>query len=111
LSIGRRDVPALLVLDMKQNLLFAFQQQSQSCDALGSRFMADLMALMPKIWPEGTQLDQLFRDWPGEVGSLHASLPLRLAAGLHALVMSGQTRNWRHFTRPIRPMGQSFPRP
>lgn len=41
-------------------------------------------------WPDDTALAQHFSAWPGEIGPRGASLPLRLASGLHALVLSGQ---------------------
>jgi hypothetical protein len=67
----------------------AFARQAEACAALGSPFMAGLMALLPEVWPEGTALAARLSDWEGDVGPAGASLPLRLAGGLHALVLMG----------------------
>jgi hypothetical protein len=68
----------------------AFQGQVKACAALGSPFMARLMRLLAEHWPMDTALAQRFADWPGDVSAMGASLPLRLAGGLHALVLQGR---------------------
>jgi hypothetical protein len=72
---------------MQPNLQSAFAEQSAACASLGSAFMADLMQILPEVWPEDTRLAALCANWPGEVGPREASLPLRIAGGLHALVL------------------------
>lgn len=71
-------------------LAAAFASQSESCAALGSPFMARLMALCAARWPEHGAVADALRDWPGDLGPSAASLPLRIASGLHALALSGQ---------------------
>jgi hypothetical protein len=67
----------------------AFTAQGRACFALGSPFMAAFMAEVLDCLPAGALRDRI-ADWPGEVGPEAASIPLRLAAGFHALALSGQ---------------------
>ena len=68
----------------------AFRDQAQACDALGSPLMARLMAgLADRLSPGDPVSDQVL-GWPGDPSSKVDSLPLRLAGGLHALVLTGQ---------------------
>ena len=71
-------------------LQLAFLSQARSCNALGSAFMGRLMGLLAQYWPDDTSVAQRFAIWPGDVSSAGASLPLRIAGGLHALVLNGQ---------------------
>ena len=71
------------------NLRAAFHSQSKACGALGSPFMARLLMILAENWPEGTPLDRHFATFSGDIGPSGASLPLRLAGGLHALVRRG----------------------
>lgn len=65
------------------------RQQAAACAALGSPLMARVLTLLAGGLVPGTPLaDRLFA-WPGDIGPYGASLPLRLAGGLHALVLSG----------------------
>ncbi|MDG1862559.1 MAG: DUF2332 family protein [Yoonia sp.] len=67
----------------------AFLAQAGHCDALGSPFMGRLCRLFAQHdWPE-TPLRDLMVGWEGDVSSTGQSLPLRLAGGLHALVLNG----------------------
>ena len=66
----------------------AFEAQAVHCRALGSPFMARMLPLIPDALPDGPVLDRL-ASWPGDVGPLGDSVPLRLAGGLHALVLRG----------------------
>ncbi|RID92717.1 DUF2332 family protein [Gemmobacter lutimaris] len=75
---------------MADRLPAAFAEQAANCAALGSPFMERLMRHLAAHWPDDTALAQHFAAWPGEIGPRGASLPLRLASGLHALVLSGQ---------------------
>lgn len=72
-------------------LAAAFAYQARSCAALGSPFMERLLTTLPQVWPQTGALAQTCADWPGEIGPNGASLPLRVAGGLHALVLSGQS--------------------
>ncbi|MGX9355155.1 DUF2332 domain-containing protein [Roseobacteraceae bacterium S113] len=74
-----------------ERLSHAFTWQSDSCRALGSPFMGRLMALCAERWPEQGAVALKARNWPGDLGPKSASLPLRIAGGLHALVLTGQS--------------------
>lgn len=66
----------------------AFLSQARSCEALGSPFMDQLLRLLARIWPSETTLGRTCANWPGaDLGPTGASLPLRIAGGLHALVL------------------------
>lgn len=67
----------------------AFDVQSKACGDLGSDFMQRLMGLFAtRDWPESTVKNRIFR-WPAPIGPRDASVPLRLAGALHALVLQG----------------------
>jgi hypothetical protein len=66
----------------------AFRHQSRACAALGSPFMAGLMALCADRLGRGAVAERVL-GWEGEVGPAGASVPLRLAGALHALVRDG----------------------
>ncbi len=65
----------------------ALADQSRHCAALASPFMGRLMALLSMQWPLPGAVAEKLEAWPGEVGARAAALPLRLAGGLHALVL------------------------
>lgn len=69
----------------------AFGQQARACAALGSPFMERLLTTLADIWPETGTLAETCAAWRGDIGPGGASLPLRIAGGLHALVLSGQS--------------------
>ena len=67
----------------------AFAHQGEACAALGSPFMGQLCGLFAqRAWPD-TSLTQRFSRWDGDISGAAQSLPLRLAGGLHALVLQG----------------------
>jgi hypothetical protein len=66
----------------------AFRDQARACGALGSPFMARLMALCADRLAKGTVAQRVL-EWDGEVGPSGDSVPLRLAGALHALVRDG----------------------
>ena len=76
-------------------LAAAFLEQASHCDKLGSAFMARLLRLMAQHWPIEGALAQRLEAWPGDIGPKGASLPLRLASALHALVLNGQSAQLR----------------
>lgn len=67
----------------------AFLHQANACAELGSPFMGQLMRLCAENWSEALPMARKFAEFPGDIGPSGASLPLRLAGGLHALVLSG----------------------
>lgn len=68
----------------------AFQRQARACAALGSPFMGQLLSLLATDWPENSPLARRCDAWAGDIGPGGASLPLRIAGGLHALVLNGR---------------------
>ncbi len=68
----------------------AFRAQARACAALESPFMERLLTLLAEEWPVEGELARTCADWPGDIGPHGASLPLRVAGGLHALVLSGR---------------------
>lgn len=72
------------------DLQSAFLKQAEACRKFGSPFMGRLMELLAEHWPDDTELARRFARWDGELGPAGASLPLRVAGGLHALVLKGR---------------------
>ena len=68
----------------------ALARQAEACAALGSLFMGRMLPLLTEVWPEGSALDTAVQAFEGDIGPSGHSLPLRLASGLHALVLTGQ---------------------
>lgn len=68
----------------------AFLEQARSCVALGSPFMGQLLTMFARDWPKDTALARKCETWTGDLGPNGASLPLRIAGGLHALVLTGR---------------------
>ncbi|MEM6740047.1 MAG: DUF2332 family protein [Pseudomonadota bacterium] len=67
----------------------ALAQQGRSCVRLGSPFMGRLMALLAeRDWPEG-EVARAVLGWPGDPGIGADNPALRLAGGLHRLVIAG----------------------
>ena len=67
-----------------------FAAQAAHCSALGSPFMGRLMTILSeKLRPDTSPMIATLYAWSGDVGPAGASLPLRLAGGLHALILRG----------------------
>ncbi len=64
-----------------------FEEQAGHCDGLDSPFMGRLLRLLAAHWPRGTQLAATCDTFDGDIGPIGTSLPLRIAGGLHALVL------------------------
>jgi len=73
----------------------AFEDQAVSCERLDSPFMGQLLRILAKVWQHDTQLGQAMAAYSGDIGPVGHSLPLRIAGGLHALVLSGQSEALR----------------
>lgn len=69
----------------------AFLNQAISCGALGSPFMERLFNILADHWPTDSALALRLSQYEGDIGPSGHSLPLRIAAGLHALALSGQS--------------------
>lgn len=72
------------------SLAQAFERQSRACTSLGSPFMGQLMGLCAARWPEVGRVAEAALNWQGDPSPAADSLPLRIAGGLHALVIDGQ---------------------
>lgn len=70
------------------NLSDAFTAQADSCTRMGSPFMGRLLSILATDWPQDTALGLKFAGFEGDIGPAGHSLPLRIAGGLHALVLS-----------------------
>ena len=66
----------------------ALLSQAGHCAALDSPFMARMLPLLAEVWSDGSPLDQTVQAYEGDIGPKGHSLPLRLASGLHALVLT-----------------------
>jgi hypothetical protein len=64
--------------------------QAGACTTLGSPFMGRLMTLLHDRLEAGSPVADRVLSWPGDCSPLADSVPLRLAAGLHALVLQGK---------------------
>lgn len=69
----------------------AFEHQSISCTRLGSPFMGQLLRTLAHCWPKASRIGKYFDSFSGDIGPAGASLPLRIAGGLHALVLTGRS--------------------
>lgn len=70
------------------NLVQAFAAQAETCARMGSPFMGQLLQILAECWPENSALGRKFAGFEGDIGPAGHSLPLRIAGGLHALVLS-----------------------
>lgn len=73
------------------NLAHAFQAQADTCTRMGSPFMGQLLHILADHWPRQGALSAKMAGYEGDIGPAGHSLPLRIAGGLHALVLSGQS--------------------
>ncbi|MCL4676279.1 MAG: DUF2332 family protein [Pararhodobacter sp.] len=65
------------------------RQQAAACAGIGSPFMARLCTLLAERLIPDTPLTRRLFAWPGDLSRAAASIPLRLAGALHALVLRG----------------------
>ena len=65
------------------------RDQATACTTLGSPFMGQLLTVLANSWKSGSVLDEFCHGFQGDIGASGASLPLRLAGALHALVLKG----------------------
>ena len=75
---------------MTATLQNAFVEQAGHCEAMDSPFMGRLLRGLAESWPDDTELSAKLAQWSGDIGPMGASLPLRVAGGLHALHLQGQ---------------------
>lgn len=92
---------------MRDDLKAAFAVQAQACADLGSPFMARLMQDLPGLIAPGSALARRFEGWQGDLGPSGASLPLRLAGGLHYLALTGRAPGLTAVWPPAAGAGQA----
>ena len=68
----------------------AMEQQATACAELGSNFTALLLTVMSKHYPASGDVWQMMANWKGDLGPTSASVPLRFAGAVHALVLAGK---------------------
>lgn len=69
------------------SLVRAFQAQAKTCTGMGSPFMGRLLTILADHWDASSALGQKMTTYQGDIGPAGHSLPLRIAGGLHALVL------------------------
>ena len=89
-------------------LLDAFENQAISCRRLDSPFMGRLFETLAKAWPNDTALAEKLAGFDGDIGPSGHSLPLRLAGGLHALVLNGADPALGQVYPPNEPDDEAF---
>lgn len=76
--------------DQAAALRNAFRAQARACESLGSAITARVLRLVAdRLQPGGAVADRVL-GWVGDASGNGDSVPLRLAGGLHALVLTGQ---------------------
>lgn len=68
----------------------AFVDQADSCKRLGSPLMHRVLCILAERWDADTALGREMATYRGDLGPAGQSLPLRIASGLHALVLEGR---------------------
>ncbi len=70
----------------------AFLDQATHCDNLGSPFTGKLVRLIGEgLRPDGKVAKRIL-NWQGDVTHAGDSVPLRVAGGFHALVLTGKDK-------------------
>ncbi len=69
---------------------YAFDAMAASCGKMGSPFMESLLFGVADGLSENSAVGTKVLHWDGDVTGMADALPLRLAGGLHALVLAGQ---------------------
>ncbi|MEP2889527.1 DUF2332 domain-containing protein [Tateyamaria sp.] len=70
-------------------LIQAFRDQSETCTRMESPLMGRVLGILAANWDDRTALGQKMASYQGDIGPAGHSLPLRIAGGLHALVLGG----------------------
>jgi hypothetical protein len=69
----------------------SFRKQADACEAMGSPLTARVLRLLAKDMGQGAVAGRVL-GWTGDPGSKGDALALRLAGGLHSLILSGADR-------------------
>lgn len=70
-----------------------FERQATYCSAFGADLTARLLRRLPDCISPNSALGQRITNWPGDPAPEADNLPLRLAGGLHALLLSAKARD------------------
>ena len=68
-------------------LTSAFLDQAETCTRMGSPLMGRVLRILSKGWNPDSELGRAMDMYSGDIGPAGHSLPLRIAGGLHALVL------------------------
>jgi hypothetical protein len=68
-----------------------FEDQVVSCERLAPPFMGHLLRILSENWQSDTKLGKAITAYTGDIGPAGHSLPLHIADGLHALVLTGRS--------------------
>ncbi|WP_299375964.1 DUF2332 family protein [uncultured Tateyamaria sp.] len=68
-------------------LTTAFRDQAGTCARMGSPLMGRVLTILADTWDSTSRLGRSMADYTGDIGPAGHSLPLRIAGGLHALVL------------------------
>jgi len=74
--------------DRERRVRAAFLQQAKACRELGSLFTARLCALAGERLDRGHEVGRAILEWEGDPSARGDAVPLRLAGGLHGLVIA-----------------------
>lgn len=72
------------------NISDIFENQAVACESLGSPFTACVLRIAAELLPDVGPVGARILGWQGDASVSADSVPLRLAGGLHALVLTGQ---------------------
>jgi len=67
-----------------------FNDQAEACENLGSRFTARVLGALGRAMTPGYAVADTILAWKGDISAVGDSVPLRLAGGMHALVLSAR---------------------
>ncbi|WP_299614902.1 DUF2332 family protein [uncultured Tateyamaria sp.] len=73
------------------SLKLAFLDQSGTCARMGSPLMGRVLHILADVWAPDTALGLKMAEYQGDIGPAGHSLPLRIAGGMHALVLQGKS--------------------
>lgn len=75
---------------MTQAVRAMFLAQAEGCQGLGSPLTARILRLLAAAMQPGDAVSDCVLNWPGDLTRRGDALALRLAGGLHALVLADQ---------------------
>ncbi|MEX0369114.1 MAG: DUF2332 domain-containing protein [Tateyamaria sp.] len=68
----------------------AFRDQAETCHRMGSPLWGRMLSILARNWDSTTRLGEKMASYDGDIGPAGHSLPLRIAGGLHALVLQNR---------------------